>query len=79
MCVHQVPFVCCSTTCTGGEVFPGRYLGRQAPLRNKDIVDPPFETSSDSRLPVPTGPGTGVELMIGWPEKVTVQREESGA
>jgi O-succinylbenzoate synthase len=42
----------------------------------EDIVDPPFEITSESTMPVPTGPGIGVEVLLGRLEKVTVRREE---
>jgi O-succinylbenzoate synthase len=42
----------------------------------EDIVDPPFEITSESMMPVPTGPGIGVEVLMGRLEKVTVRREE---
>jgi len=42
----------------------------------EDIVDPPFEITSDSTMAVPTKPGIGVEVVINRLERVTVRREE---
>ena len=42
----------------------------------EDIVDPAFEIDSDSMMPVPTGLGIGVEILMERLERVTVSKEE---
>lgn len=42
----------------------------------KDIVEPEFELNANGFMPVPTGPGIGVEINMIELEKVTVRKTE---
>jgi o-succinylbenzoate synthase len=42
----------------------------------KDIVEPEFELNANGFMPVPTGPGIGVEINMSELEKVTVRKAE---
>ena len=42
----------------------------------EDIVDPAFEVAADGTMAVPTGPGSGVNVVVDRLDRVTVRREE---
>ena len=41
-----------------------------------DLIDPPIEVRPDGMIPVPSGPGIGVDLVASRVEKATLRRIE---
>ncbi len=42
---------------------------------HEDLIDPPFALDAENKLPVPTGPGLGVNVIMSRVDKATVKRE----
>jgi len=50
-------------------------VSESARYYERDLVDPPFELSSDGTIAVPAGPGIGVAVDEAWLEACTYRRE----
>jgi o-succinylbenzoate synthase len=42
---------------------------------HEDLIDPAFVLDAENKLPVPTGPGLGVNVIMSRVEQATVKRE----
>jgi O-succinylbenzoate synthase len=58
-------------TLPGDTSASGRYFER-------DLLEQPFELSSDGTMPVPTGPGLGIKVDQKRLQGITVHLEELG-
>jgi len=60
-----------------GFSLPGD-ISASARYFHQDIVDPPFEINDDGTMTVPTGPGLGVQVMVGRVAAATRRRAVVG-